>query len=234
MLADGDRVLVAVSGGLDSLVLAEVLVFWRSRAPIDFHLQAMHVDMAPQGGGPGPQAVQLSQILAGIGLEVKVLPADWQIPDAAENTGGICYQCARNRRRLLFSYAREHGFTKLALGHHMDDLLETFLLNLTCSGNLSTMLPRQELFSGRLAIIRPLSYLEKAHVDAVAMALGREAVDSPCPMDEQTRRHDMRELATLIYQRIPGAKSNMFAALGNVRAEYLLKPAQQRSGAAVG
>lgn len=231
MLADGDRVLVAVSGGIDSLVLAWVLHNWRKKAPIDYEVQAVYVDMRPTGAPEaeaGKRADLIGDRLAALGLSCQVLPAELpDLPDAqqAEDgtaTSGICFQCARNRRHLLFDHAREQGFQTLALGHHRDDIVETFFINLTCSGNISTMRPKQVLFSGRLALIRPLAYLVKEEIRAIGRRLGLAPVASDCPVSEKTRRQDIRGLLEHIYARIPGSREHVFAALGNVRQEYLL------------
>jgi tRNA 2-thiocytidine biosynthesis protein TtcA len=110
------------------------------------------------------------------------------------------------------------------MGHHRDDIIETFFMNLTCAGNISTMRPRQLLFSGRLSLIRPLAYLGKEEVTAIGSRLGLSPVRSTCPLSEQTRRGDIRELLALVYERIPGSREHIFAALGNVRPAYLLQP----------
>jgi len=227
MLADGDRVLVAVSGGLDSLVLAWLLADWRRKAPIAYDLIAVHVDMEPGDDGPGEAAVVTSGIVGRIGLPLHVLPARWR-PDpeasaAAPGSHDLCFQCARSRRAQLFAHAHDSGCTTIAFGHHRDDIIETFLLNLTCAGNISTMVPRQELFGGRLALIRPLAYLDKHEIETIGRQLGFAPVRSGCPLREQTRRRDIHYLAEHIYQQIPGAKEHIFAALGNVRSGYLLK-----------
>ena len=231
MLADGDRVLVAVSGGIDSLVLAWVLHTWRNKAPIDYEVQAVYVDMRPArapDAGAGEKAGLIRDRLAALGLSCQVLPGELPaLPDTKQaedgtDTAGICFQCARNRRRLLFEYAREQGFATLALGHHRDDIVETFFINLTCSGNISTMRPKQVLFSGRLALIRPLAYLPKEEIQDIGRRLGLEPVASDCPLSERTRRQDIRGLLEHIYERIPGSREHIFAALGNVRQDYLL------------
>lgn len=227
MLADGDRVLIAVSGGIDSLVLAWLLSDWRRKAPVRYELLLVHVDMEPEGDLPGGGASRIAALLRDFGLDLDVLPALWRpAPQELHSTAsghGLCFQCARSRRTQLFAYARQCECNKIAFGHHRDDIIETFLLNLTCAGNISTMLPRQDLFSGRLALIRPLAYLDKGEIERIGSDLGLEPVRSTCPLSEKTRRWDIHQLAEHIYQQIPGAKEHIFAALGNVRQEYLLK-----------
>jgi tRNA 2-thiocytidine biosynthesis protein TtcA len=233
MLADGDRVLVAVSGGIDSLVLAWVLHNWRRKAPINYEVQAVYVDMRPPGGEAGNRAGAISDRLAAMGLSCQVLPAELpalpgaqqkgaQQTEAGRETAGVCFRCARNRRRLLFDHAREQGFNTIALGHHRDDIVETFFINLTCSGNISTMRPKQVLFSGRLALIRPLAYLVKEEITGIGSRLGLDPVASDCPLSEKTRRKDIRGLLEHIYDHIPSSREHVFAALGNVRQDYLL------------
>jgi tRNA 2-thiocytidine biosynthesis protein TtcA len=227
MLANGDRVLIAVSGGFDSLVLAWLLVIWGRKAPIGYELRAVHVDMEAEVDAPGLAAQRVAEIVHGFGLSLRILPALWR-PDLQEtppaaSAHDLCFQCARSRRTQLFAYARQCDCNKIAFGHHRDDIIETFLMNLTCAGNISTMVPRQDLFSGRLALIRPLAYLDKAEVEQVGRDLGLEPVRSACPLSDQTRRRDIHQLAEHLYRQIPGSKEHIFAALGNIRQKYLLK-----------
>ena len=217
MLADGDRVLVAVSGGVDSLVLTHLLAFWRAKAPIRYELFPAHV----RRDAATAQTAEAEVAKAGLELAMLEAPILHLNDDDAETS---CHLCARARRARLFEAARERGCNKLALGHHRDDLIETFLMNLTCAGNLSTMRPRQDLFGGKLSLIRPLAYVEKADIEAVARDNGLRPAPSTCPLPGRTRRDAMHELAEEICRRIPGAKRHMFAALGNARAEYLLDP----------
>ena len=233
MLADGDSILVAVSGGIDSLILAWLLLFWKKKAPIHYRLQAVHVDMEGDLGSPGRVARAVRQVMESLDLPLAVLPAAWK-PDADHQEHGesaqkdICFQCARSRRTQLFAYARDYGFGKLALGHHRDDIIDTFFLNLTCAGNISTMRPKQELFSGHLSVIRPLAYCDKEDITLLGEKLGLVAIETECPVAGHTRRQEIHELVQSIYKSIPDAKEHIFAALGNVRQDYLLLPSAER------
>jgi len=235
MLAQDDRVLVAVSGGADSLVLARVLQLWRQRAPIDYTLRCVHVDMQPVGDGrPGPVAAEVKGLLAEMGLVCDILPANWQperLDTGAAAGKDVCFQCSRNRRTLLFDHARRNGFGLLALGHHRDDIIETFFLNLTRAGNLSTMLPRQDLFSGRLSLVRPLAYLSKEEVGRLAAHFGLMPVRSLCPLSEQTSRRQVQKAVNALEEHLPEARATIFAALANLRPDYLLDARYRRSHA---
>ncbi len=235
MLADGDRVLVAVSGGIDSLVLARVLHLWRQRAPIDYTLRCVHVDMQAVGDGiPGPVAAEVKGLLADMGLVCDILPANWQperLDTGAAAGKDVCFQCSRNRRTLLFDHARRNGFDLLALGHHRDDIIETFFLNLTRAGNLSTMLPRQDLFSGRLSLVRPLAYLSKDEVEELGQLFSLTPVRSQCPLSEQTSRRQVQKAIAAMETHLPDARSTIFAALANLRPDYLLDARYRRSHA---
>ncbi len=220
MLDDGDRVLVAISGGVDSLVLGWLLQVWQKKAPIHYSVQAVNIDngfWAPGHGGEKP-TVKIGRELARFGIPFNVEPAQ----DRFEERERTCFLCSRSRRTQLFDYAEKHGFNKIALGHHKDDLVETLFLNMLYSGNLSTMVPRQELFGGKLSLIRPLAYIEKGEIRQLAAKLTIQPIDNLCPLAEDTRRERVREILAEIYRREPGAKSSIFAAMSNVREGYML------------
>ncbi len=225
MLADGDRILVAVSGGIDSLVLIRILQLWKINAPISYTVHGIHVDMQPEDGRPGEVARSVQATLQRCSIPCQILPATW-FPDENGIEEGrvkdVCFRCARSRRTQLFAHAREHRYTLLALGHHRDDIIETFFLNMLHAGNLSTMSPKQKLFSGRLSLIRPLAYLSKKEVEHLGRDLLLQPIRTRCPLSEKTSRSRVHEIVAAIEERLPGARDNIFAALGNIRPEYLL------------
>lgn len=222
MLADGDSVLVAVSGGIDSLTLAAVLQQWRKKAPIHYHLAAVHLDL---GFDSGKVAGMVRQQLAQIGMEVEVEQTTFGAEAIAAGKGESgCFQCACNRRTRLFSLAREKNCNKLAFGHHKEDIIETFFLNLLYSGNISTMVPAQPLFNGDLTVIRPLALVDKQQIRIMAESIHLEAAENPCPLAGTSKREKVRQLLNDLWEGNPQMKGNIFSALANVRTEYLLRP----------
>lgn len=227
MLEDGDRVLIAVSGGVDSLVLTWLLKHWLKKAPIHYELLAVHLDM---GFGTGEWQL--------VEDELKMLAVDYLIERTdigkeallAEDGKSGCFHCAKRRRNRLFELASQHNASKIAFGHHQEDIIETFFINLCYGGNLSTMVPRQDLFAGRLAIIRPLAFLEKSQIRQLGETIGVKPVANPCPLAGHSKREELRGLLGSWYEKDKRIKSNIFAALGNVKIDYLLKKPENQQG----
>ena len=219
MFKDGDRVLVAVSGGVDRLVLVCLLHLWQKKAPVSFELQALHIDHGfwkDLQDGISPE-ISIGQQLQEYSIELHI-EKEWEEKEQERS----CYLCSRNRRSQLFDYAKEHSYNKIAFGHHKDDLIETFMINAVYSGNISTMLPRQNLFNGSLSLLRPMAYLEKVDVLQLARDFSLHPVENGCPLSANTRRERVRTLLEGLYNSEPGAKNSLFAALSNVRLDYLL------------
>ena len=219
MLADSDRVLIAVSGGVDSLVLSWVLKHWQHKAPISYEILAAHID----SGFDDSTSDKVAHQLENIGVPYLIEKTDfWHRAAAAEEGKSVCYHCARLRRNRLFAIAGEQGFNKIGFGHHKDDILETFFINLLYAGNISTMVPKQKLFDGRIHIIRPMAYLEKKDIIEIAAAATITPVKNPCPKDTDSKRQEARKVVAALSALTPKVKSNIFAALSNIRREYLL------------
>jgi len=225
MLTNGDRILVAVSGGVDSLVLAAILALWRNKAPIDYELVAVHLDMGFPDSNYKLIAPQLAKIPLNLEIEHTSFGSDVL---ALADKQNACFACSRNRRTRLFSIAREKNCNKLAFGHHKDDIIETFFLNVLYGGNISTMVPSQVLFSGNLTIIRPLAFLEKKQVRDLAVQFDLQPTVNPCPLEGETKRDTVRQLLEPLYQKDSHIKGNIFSALANVRTEYLLKKTKKK------
>ncbi|MDX1775975.1 MAG: ATP-binding protein [Desulfobulbales bacterium] len=219
MLADSDRVLLAVSGGVDSLVLAWTLKFWQRKAPIRYEISAIFID----NGFDTATGVKVDAQLQKIGVPCRIESTDiWQRAAAMEEGKSICFHCARLRRNRLFEIAAEEGFNKIGFGHHKDDILETFFMNLLYAGNISTMVPKQKLFAGRIHIIRPLAFLGKKEITEIAAAAGIEPVKNPCPRDNDSKRQEARRIVAMLSDLGPNVKANIFAALANIRKGYML------------
>lgn len=221
MLSHGDHVLIAVSGGIDSLVLSWILDNWRLKAPIEYTITGVHLDMGFEEG----QAHLVEQKLLQLNIPYHIETTDFgrKALETEDGKSG-CYHCAKQRRNRLFELAKKLGCNKIAFGHHKEDIIETFFLNLLYGGNISTMVPKQILFDGRLTIIRPLCFLEKKDIEAIGSLINMKAVQNPCPLAADSRREKVRVLLETLCKDEKAIKSNIFAALGNVKQDYLLQP----------
>lgn len=222
LLGDGDRVMVCVSGGKDSYALLDLLVLIGRRAPIHFELVAVNVDQ----GWPGYDTAQIEAHLKSRGTPYRMVDAptiaaiveDKLAPDATP-----CSLCSRLRRGVLYNLASEMGCTKIALGHHLDDSIETLLLNLFFSGQLRAMPPRLVSDDRRNVVIRPLAYVEEKDLITYAAERNYPVVRCGCPtcgLPDQQRQIIKRWLNTLSAEH-PGLKTQMLAAMENVRPGHL-------------
>lgn len=188
MLADGDRVAVAVSGGKDSRSLLHLLCARQRSVREQYHLIALHVE-TDVPGYPHLRPV-LEPWFREMGVDYAFVPLALP-PD--EPMPLDCFRCSRNRRKALFFKARELGCNKLAFGHHADDALQTTLLNLFYTGRLETMAPRLPFFDGQISLIRPLIYLEERQLDQLARALAFPLDEEPCPLSRTSKRAWIKE-----------------------------------------
>ena len=218
MIRDGDHVLVAVSGGKDSLVLLWVLRERLKRIPITYDITAVHVDP----GFGGNSAREMEAFFSSNGFDHRIIESDiGPRAHGPENRENPCFLCSRMRRKLLFELADNIGCNRIALGHHKDDIIETLFLNMFYGASISTMLPVQELFGGKLTLIRPLYLLNEDMIRRYAEKMNFPRIELGCPSAGKTKREEVKDMLNGFYRKNRKIKGNIFHALQNVNAEYL-------------
>lgn len=219
MVREGDHVLVAVSGGLDSLSLLWLLRERLNRVQIQYRITAVHVDP----GFGADSAARMESFFTQQGVEHRVIRSDIGVrAHSEENRENPCFLCSRLRRNLFFRLAEELGCSRIAFGHHKDDLIETFFLNLFYGASATTMTPVQELFDGKLFLIRPLYLIDRDLIQRYAKGMGWTGIDLGCPTAGTSKREEIREMLGRLYRGNRKIRGNIFHALHNVRPEYLL------------
>ncbi len=160
-----------------------------------------------------------------MGYALRVEYSDYgTIAHSPQNRENPCFLCARLRRKRLFEIADELGCRKLALGHNKDDIIETLFINICYAGEISTMLPAQEMFEGRFVIIRPLAFADEELIRRFGRARGFPEFINPCPSAAISKRREIKEMLNALYRGSKKVKGNIFRALSHVKPEYLLKP----------
>jgi len=216
MLSEGDKICVAVSGGKDSLTMLKVLNDRRAFVPVKYELLAVHVDM----GYPCQHPKILAEYFKSQGINYHIEKID--ILQGKSRKDISCFWCSWNRRKALFTVANRFGCTKVALGHHHDDIIETILLNLFFHGEISGMCPKQELFDGKIVIIRPLAYVEEEMIVKFSKAAGFPHHKCACPNSITSKRTKMTEVLKDLEKICPDVKKNIFRSLKRIRKDYLL------------
>ncbi len=194
---------------------------WLFKAPITYDLLPVHLDMGFDNGGLKPLESFFKDI--GIGSFHFEETNFGTIAHGPENRGkSPCFVCSLMRRKRLFELAAAYGCNKIALGHNLDDLIETFFLNICYAGEMSTMVPKQDMFKGLITLIRPLALVEKRRIDTLANDMGIPVVHNRCPSAGKTKREEIKALLSELYARDRHIKGNIARALHHVRTEYLL------------
>ena len=223
MIEHGDKILVGVSGGKDSFTLLYLLQQLQAAAPIDFSLVACNLDQ----GHPGFPAGKLEGYLRSTGVEVVMLKEDtYSIVKRLVPEGKTaCSVCSRLRRGILYKTAEALRCSKIALGHHRDDLIESLLMSMLFSGKIRSMPPRLTSDDGRNVVIRPLCYAAEA--DIALFAEERKFPIIPCDLcgsQENLQRKRVKALLTQLEAQHPGVRNSLLGAMGNVMPEHLLDP----------
>ncbi|MCX6843685.1 MAG: hypothetical protein NTX53_15565 [candidate division WOR-3 bacterium] len=224
LIADGETVVVGVSGGADSLCLLHLLDSLSHTGKRHWDMRAVHIDP----GFDGWNSLRVARECQGIGVDCTVVRVD--VPGCVKRTGrDSCYTCARERRKALFSFCEMLGSRKLALAHNLDDVNETFLMNLLYTSSARTILPSQPLFSGRLVIVRPLYYMSKELILRYLRSAGLRPVRNRCPFESSSSRGTVRRFLNRLYAQDPRIRTNFFAGLHNLKPEYLPAPRGTKS-----
>jgi tRNA 2-thiocytidine biosynthesis protein TtcA len=221
LIREGDRVMVCLSGGKDSYTLLSLLERLRRRAKLKFSLLAVHLDQ----GQPGYDGRPLEQYLAANDVPYRIIREDTYsvVKDNVPEGKTYCSLCSRLRRGVLYNVAQELGCTKIALGHHRDDAIETLMLNLMFTGSLRAMPPKLISDDGRNTVIRPLSYAAEKTIARYAEL--KEFPILPCNLcgsQEQLMRKQVKRLLTELEVSAPRVRESMLAAMTNVRPSQLL------------
>ena len=221
MIRAGDRVMVCLSGGKDSYGLLDILLKLRGAAPLDFEIVAVNLDQRH----PGYPEDVLPEYLSRLGVPFRIEVQDTYsvvkrvVPEGAT----MCGLCSRLRRGVLYRVASELGATRIALGHHRDDILETFFLNLFFGGRLKAMPPKLASDDGRHVVIRPLAYVPEE--DLAAWAEARRFPIIPCNLcgsQETLQRAQAKQMLREWEKRYPGRVESIFRAMANVAPSHLL------------
>jgi tRNA 2-thiocytidine biosynthesis protein TtcA len=220
MIGEGDRVMVCLSGGKDSFTLLDTLVALQKRAPVDFELAAVNLDQKQ----PGFPAEVLPEFCRGEGIPFHLIEQDTYsvVKRVVPEGKTTCGLCSRLRRGALYRFAADNGFTRIALGHHRDDIIETFFLNLFNGGRIKAMPPKLLSDDGRNVVIRPLAYC--AEEDIRRYAELRQFPVIPCNLcgsQPNLQRQAIKAMLTAWKENHPGRVENIFRAMSHVSPSQL-------------
>ena len=223
MIEQGDRVMVCLSGGKDSYTLLDMLLSLQRAAPVSFELVAVNLDQKQ----PGFPADVLPRYLESLGVRYAVIEQDTYsvvrrvVPEGKTQ----CGLCSRLRRGALYRYASEHGVTKVALGHHRDDIVETLFLNLFHGGRLKAMPPKLKSGDGRNVVIRPLCYVPEREIARYARARAFPIIPCKlCGSQPNLQREAIGRMLAQWDRESPGRVDSIFTALRNVNVSHLADP----------
>jgi tRNA 2-thiocytidine biosynthesis protein TtcA len=216
MTEDGDHILVSVSGGKDSMSLLWLLRERIKRVPIKYSITAVHVDP----GFGSDSASMMEAFFIKHGFDHEIIKSDCgpraHGPDNLENP---CFLCSMLRRKAIFKLASRLKCNKIAFGHHKDDWIETFFLNIFFGGSVSTMKPVQEFFGGEVTVIRPFYMIDERTVEKYAESMGFPRIDLGCPTAGSSKRADIKKMLNSLYRTNKKIKGNIFHAIQNIKSE---------------
>ena len=214
MIRPGDRIAVGVSGGKDSLLLLVALAKLREFYPVPFTVEAITLDMGAADGREGMDFSPIAALCRELDVPYTIIPSEIQhIIFDLRKEKNPCSMCAKMRRGALHGAMQERGITKIALGHHYDDAIETFFMSLIFEGRLSCFQPVTFLDRTGITQIRPLLYCGEGHIRTVAEREGLPVVHNPCPANGHTRRQEVKDLLAGLSRQYPRLKDYTFGAM---------------------
>lgn len=214
MIQPGDRIAVGVSGGKDSLILLAALAKLREFYPVPYTVEAITLDMGHADGRPGMDFSSIAEFCRELDVPYIILKSEiHHIIFDVRKEKNPCSMCAKMRRGALHNAMQERGITKIALGHHYDDAIETFFMSLVFEGRLSCFQPVTYLDRTGITQVRPLLYCGENMIRHTAQRLELPVVENPCPANGYTKRQEIKELVYELQGRYPGLKARAFGAM---------------------
>ena len=220
MIQDGDKIMVCLSGGADSYTLLDILLNLKHNAPVGFDIEAVNLDQKQPGF---PEHV-LPKYLTGIGIPFHVIEQDTYqvVKEIIPENKTYCGLCSRLRRGILYSFAKKNGFTKIALGHHRDDIIETLFLNMFYGGKLKTMPAKLISDDGENIVIRPLAYCKETDIKTYAAQKGFPVIPcNLCGSQDNLQRQAIKSMLREWDARYPGRLETIFSSIKNVVPSHL-------------
>jgi tRNA 2-thiocytidine biosynthesis protein TtcA len=221
LIDSGDRIVGAISGGVDSIVMLYLIEYAKRRWQVNFDFIPVHIDQGYAKDNEKWQ--QIAELCDNLGFELRIERRDIAHRAFRKDAGkNPCFICSRLRRKSLFEMAELYGANKVMLGHHFDDVIETFFLNVMYSREISAMLPKQSLFNGTYHIIRPMYLIDKIYLNTIATRLSLPSISKSCPLDGKTRRSTIQRMLQDVYSDNIKIKKNIFRSLFRPKTKYLL------------
>lgn len=220
MIEEGDRIMVCLSGGKDSYTMLDLLLILQKHAPISFEIMAVNLDQKQPGF---PEHI-LPDYLESIGVNYHIIEEDTHSIVTSKIAPGktMCSLCSRLRRGALYTYAKEHGFNKIALGHHRDDIVETLFMNMFFGGAMKAMPPKLKSDDADNIVIRPLSYCSEVDIQAYSDIQAFPIIPcNLCGSQEGLQRQEVKKLLQEWERKVPGRIESIFRSTKNIRLSQL-------------
>jgi tRNA 2-thiocytidine biosynthesis protein TtcA len=216
LLEEGEKVLIAVSGGADSIALLHLFDHFNRKRKKNWQLLAVHINP----NFPNWKTKPVEKLFKSTGLPylIEDIRVTSKLKDIKLNP---CFVCSRQRRKRLFEIAHQQGIQKIALAHHLEDVVETFLLNLFYASQTATLIPKQKLFQGKLDIIRPLYFFDKELINNYLKLNGLKPINNKCPYARFSEREKIRGMLKKFYALNQRIKTNIFWGIKNIKTQYL-------------